>query len=64
MRRKRPRRILAAVVGWRISLVVRTISLLRFFGNSVLRPSLQGLNRSFKLRFGATPREVRATNRA
>lgn len=47
MRRKRPRRIPAAVVGWAMAFVMRTISLLRFVGNSVIRPSILGLTRAY-----------------
>lgn len=47
MRRTRPRRIEAAVIGWTMSLVTRTVSLLRFIGNAVLRPSIYNLERAF-----------------
>jgi hypothetical protein len=47
MRRTRPRRKLAALVGWTISLVVRMVSLLRFIGNSVLRPTIMKLELAY-----------------
>ena len=47
MRRKRPRRIPAALVGWAMSLVARAISLLRFLGNSFIRPSIEKLGRAY-----------------
>ena len=47
MRRRRPRRILAAVIGGMTSLVVRTTLLLRFIGNAVLRPSIHRLELAF-----------------
>jgi hypothetical protein len=40
MRRRRPRRILAAAVGGSIPLVGWMISLLRFIGNSMIRPAI------------------------
>lgn len=47
MRRMRPRRIPAALVGWTISLVGRMVLLLRFIGNSVLRPSIMKLELAY-----------------
>jgi len=47
MRRMRPRRIPAALVGWTISLVVRTVVLLRFTVNSVIRPAIMRLELAY-----------------
>ena len=47
MRPTGPRRIPAAFVGWTMWLVGRMMSLLRFIGNAVLRPSLLGLEERF-----------------
>jgi hypothetical protein len=43
----RPRRIPAALVGWTISLVVRTVVLLRYIVNSVIRPSIMRLELAY-----------------
>ena len=47
MRRNRPRRIPAAFVGWAMWLVGRMMSLLRFIGTALIRPSLQTLEDRF-----------------
>ncbi len=47
MRRMRPRRIPAALVGWTLSLVGRMVQLLRFIGNSILRPSIMRLELAY-----------------
>lgn len=47
MRRRRPRRILATVIGGTMSIVGWMMSLLRFVGNSIIRPSILKLSYAY-----------------
>jgi hypothetical protein len=47
MRRRLPRRILAAVIGGAMAIVGWTMSLLRFIGNSIIRPSILKLSYAY-----------------